>query len=261
MRVLLTPRWLGFFLGAVLACIGMIFLGQWQFGRYELRHAINARIDASTVITPSPVAEVLPAPAPGATGQAAPAPPDAAAWTRITVTGRYDPAQEILIRNRTVAGQVGYEIITPLRLADGSALLVDRGWVPPNSSGITQPPTVPAAPAGEVTVTGRVHLSESGAGAVEQRNGRWETRRVGVTRLAAKLPYPVYGAYVLADQGTSGAQGLTAIPVGHENDWLNLGYAVQWWIFSAGALVGAGWLARREVRQLTAPTGPAPQRE
>ncbi|GHJ45515.1 SURF1-like protein [Catellatospora sp. TT07R-123] len=251
MRSLLTPRWLGIFLAALLASFVMVLLGRWQWSRYELRSAINDRIDASTVVAPVPVRDVL-----GAPGTA----PDADhAWTRVTATGQYDPSQEILLRNRTVEGEVGYEVLTPLRLPDGTALLVDRGWVKPNPHGIDIAPDVPAAPAGTVTVVGRVHLSESSPGAIQQRLGRWETRRAAVGPIAAKLPYPVLGAYVLADSGTPGAQGLTAIPVGHENAWLNLGYAVQWWIFSVGALVGVALLARKDLRELSAPADePAP---
>ena len=48
----------------------------------------------------------------------------------VTVTGRYDPAHEILARVRTLHDNVGFEVITPLVLADGTAVLVDRGWIP-----------------------------------------------------------------------------------------------------------------------------------
>ncbi|MEU8007358.1 SURF1 family protein [Catellatospora sp. NPDC049111] len=259
MHALLTRRWLTVFAVALLASFVMVLLGRWQWSRYELRSAINDRIDASTVVTPVPVGDVL---APATGKGAAPGPGEGAAWTRVTTTGRYDTTQEILVRNRTVDGTVGYEILTPLLLADGSALLVDRGWVPPHPDGITVAPQFPAAPDGTVTVVGRVHLTESGASGVDQRNGHWETRRVSVPAIAEKLPYPVLGAYVLADADTPGAQGLTAIEVGHENDWLNLGYAVQWWIFAAGALVGVAYLARKDLREQQAAaesgTGPDP---
>ncbi|MEU7824981.1 SURF1 family protein [Catellatospora sp. NPDC049133] len=259
MHALLTRRWLTVFAVALLASFVMVLLGRWQWSRYELRSAINDRIDASTVVTPVPVGDVL---APATGKGAAPGPGEGAAWTRVTTTGRYDTTQEILVRNRTVDGTVGYEILTPLLLADGSALLVDRGWVPPHPDGITVAPRFPAAPSGTVTVVGRVHLTESGASGVDQRNGHWETRRVSVPAIAEKLPYPVLGAYVLADADTPGAQGLTAIEVGHENDWLNLGYAVQWWIFAAGALVGVAYLARKDLREQQAAaesgTGPDP---
>ena len=261
MHALLTRRWLTVFAVALLASFVMVLLGRWQWSRYELRGAINDRIDASTMVTPVPVGECWPPPpaarrGPGPRrrlGLDAGSPPP----------GGTTPARRSWSATAPSTGQVGYEILTPLLLADGSALLVDRGWVPPHPDGITVAPTFPAAPGRPVTVVGRVHLTESGAGAVDQRNGHWETRRVSLPAIADKLPYPVLGAYVLADSDTPGAQGLTAIEVGHENDWLNLGYAVQWWIFAAGALVGVAFLARKDLREQRAAaesgTGPDPE--
>lgn len=214
----------------------MVLLGNWQLHRYQERSAINERIDATAQKAPVPLASMLPGPV-GA------APPADAAWTRVTVTGRYDPANEILARGRTVDGHVGFEVVTPLVLADGSAVLVDRGWVPPAPGGAVAVPDVPAAPSGQVTLVGRVHLSESQPESVTRREGRLETRRIGVQRLADELPYPVYGAYLLAEDV---APGLTEIPIGHENSWQNAGYVVQWWLFAAMAVIGFGWLARRE---------------
>jgi cytochrome oxidase assembly protein ShyY1 len=202
----------------------MIFLGRWQWGRYELRTAINDRIDASATAAPAELG------------------PGTPEWTRVSLTGQYDPRLEILVRNRTVNGRVGYEVLTPLVRQDGTAVLVDRGWVPPARSGITETPAVPAPPAGAVTVLGRVRAAEHG-GNVELRNGHWEARRVDVPALAGKLPYKVSQAYVLADDEST---DLTPIPSQRENNWLNLGYAFQWWIFSAGVWFGLYWLARRE---------------
>ncbi len=72
-----------------------------------------------------------------AASPAPPVPPPSpdASWTRVTVTGRYDPSNIVLVRGRTVDSQVGFEIVTPLVLADGTAVLVDRGWVPPAPGG------------------------------------------------------------------------------------------------------------------------------
>jgi cytochrome oxidase assembly protein ShyY1 len=140
-------------------------------------------------------------------------------------------------------------VVTPLVLADGTAVLVDRGWVPPAAEGATAQPTVPAAPTGSVTVIGRVRLSESAVGAVDRRNGRIETRRIAVPQLAGELPYPTYGGYLLLDRQTPPADpAFSAVPIRHENDWQNGGYVIQWWIFAGMALVGYGWLARREAR-------------
>ncbi|GAA4706599.1 SURF1 family cytochrome oxidase biogenesis protein [Phytohabitans rumicis] len=225
-RFLLTPRWLAFAALIGVAATVMVLLGNWQLHRYEQRSAVNHRIDAATGGTAAP----LPA-----------TPPQA--WTRVTATGRYDTANEILVRGRTVDGKVGFEVVTPLVRADGSAVLVDRGWVPPAPGGAVATPQVPAAPTGEVTVVGRVHESESRPDSVIRRAGRIEVRRIGIARLAEELPYPLYGAYLLAEDP---AAGLTAIPIEHENSWQNAGYVVQWWLFAALAVAGFGWVAYRE---------------
>jgi cytochrome oxidase assembly protein ShyY1 len=223
-RLLLTPRWIGLIVATIAASTIMVFLGRWQWGRYELRTSINNRIDASVTATPVQLANTT------------------AEWTRVEVTGQYDPLREILVRNRTVGGRVGYEVLTPLVRLDGTAVLVDRGWVPPNRSGVSAPPTVGPAPVGNITILGRVRAAERD-GHVELINGRWEARRVDVPALAVKLPYKVAPVYVLADDEST---DLTPIPSERENNLLNLGYAFQWWIFAAGAFVALYWLARRE---------------
>jgi cytochrome oxidase assembly protein ShyY1 len=198
------------------------------------------------------VQEALPAPGrtPGTAGPPAPA---EVVWSRVGMTGRYDQSHEILARGRTVDSRVGFEVLTPLVLADGSAVLVDRGWIAPAPGDATARPDVPPAPQGEVTVTGRVARGESRAGSPERIAGRMEVRRIGVQQLAAQLPYPMFDAYVLLDPGQPGADGLTAVPSPRQGAWQNAGYVVQWWLFAALTLAGFIWLARREAH------GPPPR--
>lgn len=256
-RFLLTPRWLGILALTLAASAVMVMLGNWQLSRYQERSAINERIDAAARVDPVPLAEVLAVPG-GAAGTAGQAPHSDLAWTRVEVTGRYDTGNVILVRSRTVDARVGFEIVVPLVLSDGTAVLVDRGWVPPAPGGATAQPQVPPTPEGEVTVVGRVHLSESQPGAINRRDGRIETRRIAVPELATELPYPTYGAYLLLDEQTPAADPLFAsIPVRHENNWQNGGYVVQWWLFAGMALVGYGYVARREAY---ARTGRRPDR-
>jgi cytochrome oxidase assembly protein ShyY1 len=254
-RFLLSGTWLGGLAAALALAAIMVLLGQWQLSRYQERTAINARIDAAATEQPRPLAAVLPAPA---AGQAVgPAPPEDAAGRSVTATGRYDVANEILVRGRTVLGRVGFEVVTPLVLADGSAVLIDRGWVPPAPGGASALPEVPPAPAGGVTVVGRVHPTESGGAPVTRRDGWLETRRITTARLAAHLPHRLYHAYVLLDTQTPPLDaGLTPIPLRREPAWQNGGYAVQWWLFAALVLVGYVWLARREARPRQTPDGP-----
>jgi cytochrome oxidase assembly protein ShyY1 len=247
-RFLLTPRWLGILALTLAASAVMVLLGNWQLHRYQQRATTNERIDSAQMRAPVPLTEVLPG-AGTIAGTAGQPPPAEAAWTRVTATGRYDAANTFVIRSRTVDEQVGFEAVVPLILDDGTAVLVDRGWLPPARGAATVTVQVPAPPTGPVTVVGRVHLSESRPDPVSRRDGRLETRRIAVPQLAAELPYPVFGGYLLLDQQTPAADpAFSAIPAQHENDWQNAGYVVQWWIFAAMALFGYGWLARREAR-------------
>lgn len=256
-RFLFTPRWLGLLAAALVLATVMVLLGGWQWSRYEQRAAVNARIDAAERETAAPLAEVLTAPPAGS--PVGPPPPDDTVWLLVTATGQYDPAHEILIRGRTVSGQVGFEVLTPLVLPDGSAVLVDRGWVPPGDASTGAHPVVPPAPAGQVTVIGRVRPSESGSRPVETLDGVVQTRRIHLDTIAPTLPYPIYGAYLQLDtQEPPADQRLTPIPVRRENAWLNAAYTVQWWLFAALVLVGFGILARKEAMRRSAPAGAEP---
>jgi cytochrome oxidase assembly protein ShyY1 len=261
-RFLLSPRWLAALALAVAAAVVMVMLGNWQLRRYEERSAINDRIDAADSVAAVPLTSVLTRPtAPGAAGAS---PGKDSAWTKVTVSGQYDPSHEIQARGRTVDGDVGFEIVTPLVLSDGTAVLVDRGWVPAPEGGALAAPVVPPAPTGPVTVVGQIHLSESRPVAVERRDGRLDTRRISLPRLAPEMPYPVYGAYVLLTEQTPAADAaFTQIPIDHEDAWQNGGYAVQWWLFALMALGAYVYYARKEARgpeptHDRTPTNPGP---
>lgn len=238
-RFLLTPRWLGFALFAVVLVGIMVFLGFWQLDRYHQRDSVNARIAAAATAAPVPVDQVL-----GTT-----APPGSAAWTRVTMTGRYDTGHQVVARERTLNGTVGFEILNPLLLPDGTAVLVDRGWLAPATSGdATTLPAIPALPSGQVTVTGRVHLPESRADQPTVAGGDLQVRRISPALLGDHLPYRLLDGYVLADeqQPVANDPAFQAIPAIHQNSTMNAGYVIQWWIFALLVLIGFGWAARRE---------------
>lgn len=248
-RFLVSPRWLGYAALTVAAATVMVLLGFWQLDRYHQRASINARISAGTSATPVPLTEVVPRPA-GAAGSVGAAPASDTEWLRVRVSGRFDASREILVRGRTVEGRVGFEVLTPLVLADGTAVLVDRGWVAPAEAGALAMPSVPAAPDGEQTVLGRLRPAESRGGAPKQVNGRPEIRRITPSVIAPSMPYAIYDAYVSTDQP---APGLTAVKPEKQNALQNAGYVLQWWLLALLTLYGFVYLARREAR------GPEPE--
>ena len=48
---------------------------------------------------------------------------------RIAVYGEFLPERSVLLDNKIRGGHAGYEVVTPLRLAEGIHVLVNRGWV------------------------------------------------------------------------------------------------------------------------------------
>lgn len=236
MTRLFTRRWLGLTLVVALVVTACVELGLWQLRRLDQRRAFNAAVTAGLRAAPEPVGEVL---APGRV----PAP--AAEWRTVTARGRYDAAREVLVRNRTEGGRVGFEVLTPLVTDAGPALLVDRGFVPVTGSARARP-SVPAPDSGLVTVTGRVRRSEVG-GRLTEVAGEWS--RIDVPRIAAGWPYPVYGGYVelTGQQPPAGPQPAVLAPP-QLTEGPHLAYAVQWFAFGLIALGGWVALTRRELR-------------
>ncbi|WP_433050789.1 SURF1 family cytochrome oxidase biogenesis protein [Dactylosporangium sp. CS-033363] len=243
-RFLASPRWLGYAALTLAAAAVMVLLGLWQLDRYHQRAEINARIDAGTSATPVALTDVVGAPHGGA-GTVGPEPAEHSEWTRVTVTGRFDPQHEILVRGRTVEGAVGFEVLTPLVLQDGTAVLIDRGWVRPASAGASTTPDVPAAPSGTVTVAGRLRPPESRGGRPQEVSSHAEIRRITPSAIAPTMPYALFDAYVSADEP---APGFVAVPAEKQNALQNAGYVLQWGLFAAMTLYGFVYLARREGR-------------
>ena len=64
---------------------------------------------------------------------------------RIVVTGEFLPERTVLLDNKLRGGRAGYEVVAPLRLAEGIHVLVNRGWIaaPPRRDQLPQVVTPP----------------------------------------------------------------------------------------------------------------------
>ncbi len=120
-------------------------LGVWQLDRAAQKNALQAALDARRALPPLPAAEL--ADTPGAT--------DAQLHRAVALDGRWVAEGTIYLENRQMNGRPGFYVVTPLRLADGSAVLVQRGWLPRDAQERTRL-TPPATPAGPAHIDGRV---------------------------------------------------------------------------------------------------------
>lgn len=73
----------------------------------------------------------------------------------VQLHGRWLADHTVYLDNRQMQGHPGFFVVTPLLLAPGDAVLVQRGWVPRNFEDRKQLPPVDT-PGGEVDVYGRV---------------------------------------------------------------------------------------------------------
>jgi surfeit locus 1 family protein len=132
-------------LAALVAAVGTARLGWWQLDRAEQKLRLQAQLDERSA---------LPALSGGALPMAAadvPAAQDRAA----VLQGRWLAEHTVYLDNRQIEGRPGFYPVTPLQLPDGSAVLVQRGWLPRDLQDRTRiaPFTTPP---GEVQIQGRI---------------------------------------------------------------------------------------------------------
>lgn len=201
------------------ACVG---LGFWQLGRLSERRAYNAGAEAARSLPPLE-------PAGGASLGLEPN-------RRVTISGVYDEARELRLRNRVVRGVPAVAIVTPLRIAGrDTAVLVNRGYVP--AADASDPGDRTWSEPGERRVTGlALPVPDRGDGAPVAREGRGETwQALDLTAVRGRLPYPVHDLYLIAELD-SGSTAHTAdggiYPIRAEppalGDGPHLSYAIQW---------------------------------
>lgn len=239
---LLTPFWLVGHLIVLVVVAAFVMLGFWQLNRHAERARANEEGRRTIAEAPVPLDELLS----GAEDI------ESLRYRRVTVTGAYRPEDEVLIRSRSHPDHgVGYHVVTPLVLSDGTAVLVNRGWVPQAAD--TPPVGEAAPPAGEVTVTGWVEPTQvrPGVGPADPEEGRLpRMHRVDITRIARQVDYDLAPVYVVAREGAG--EGDLPIPVAtptFNEPGPHMSYAIQWFSFAVIGVVGYAFLARRAVRQ------------
>lgn len=230
-----SPGWIAAVLGALIgALLCFLVLAPWQFSRHHDRDAQNAAISAAIDAPAVPLDDRLPA---GVTAD------PADIWQVVTATGEFLPTQVGVGLRQNQAGQASLELLAPLRLADGTVLVVDRGYL--QVSDYTGGRSLPAPPAGTVTVTGRLQPFQpdpSGRPAVDR--GTWSEVR-GITAASLPgIPGAVRGGFVQLTEQSPGV--VSAVGVPQRDDGPFLSYAWQWLAFGTMGLLALGFFVYRE---------------
>ena len=120
-------------------------LGLWQLDRAAQKTALQQALQQQRALPSLQQAQL--AREPGALA--------AQLHRSVQLQGRWLPEHTVYLENRQMKGQPGFYAVTPLQLSDGSAVLVQRGWVPRDLLDRTRV-VAPPPPEGVVQVLGRI---------------------------------------------------------------------------------------------------------
>lgn len=228
---------LGLFLFA-----GFVALGTWQVYRLAWKRELIARVEQRVHAAP------VEAPGPSQWDAVTAA---SAEYRHVRLRGRFLHDRQTLVWTATDLGS-GRWVMTPLQLADGSVVLVNRGFAPEDWCGIKG--SCAPGPAGEVTLTGLLRLSEP-PGFLRRNDpprDSWYTRDVAAIARARGLdrvaPYFVDedAAPGTLDAGKpawpQGGLTVIAFPNNH------LSYLVTWYLLALMVLAAGLYVARDEYR-------------
>ena len=232
-RFLLSRRWLLFFLAIIVLGYGTWWLGEWQFGRLDDKRDRNAVIEANAHEDPVPVGDVL-----------APGEPVAETeeYTVVEATGTYDVDDTLIVRYRTRDRAPGVDVVVPLVTDDGTALVVDRGWLAYDG-----PPRRDRRGAG--AAGGRGHHHRLGPG---RRRGRGAPRssdggmRAISSTAGRRRPRPsrCTAASWSCCPRTRRPRSRSSPPRKPDTgEGPHFFYGLQWWFFGLLAVGGCGYLA------------------
>lgn len=194
-------------------------LGVWQLDRAAQKNALQAMLEERRALPPlSP-------------GELARTEVDAARqhFRAVVVEGRWLGEHTVYLDNRPMDGHAGFFVVTPMMLADGAVVAVQRGWLPRDAADRTHV-AAPPLPAGPQRVAGHIapppsrlfEFAGAGSGPIRQN--------LDLGAYAAEVGRPLLPLAIVQDDGPlTPADGL-------RRDWprpavdvqMHYGYAFQW---------------------------------
>lgn len=226
----------------VVLVLSIVFvnLGMWQLRRLEERRLANTVGESRFEAEPVDAALLV---------SAAGSDLDSLSHHRALATGTFVPESEVLIRSQVYREVAGFDVITPLLIEDGSAVLVNRGWVPLEMDEV--PVAAAAPPAGVVTVEGWLAPTQirKALGPSDPEGGQlMALNRVDIDRIQEQVPFPLLPMYLVA-MGEQGSElPVPLAPPTFHDEGSHLAYAIQWFSFLVIGLVGYGFLIRKSLR-------------
>jgi cytochrome oxidase assembly protein ShyY1 len=147
---------------------------------------------------------------------------------RVLLQGQFDADHTWLLDNKQRDGRVGYEVVTPFKLTDGSLILVNRGWLP-GSRQRAQLPPIPAL-SGEQMLFGELVSASKHPlldGATTQTDWPRVVMALDPVAMSEQLGKVLPARYLRLDDSSPGAL-VTQWQAVNVSSAKHSGYAFQW---------------------------------
>jgi cytochrome oxidase assembly protein ShyY1 len=180
-------------------------------------------------------------------------------WIAVTATGHYDTAHQFAVRNRSQNENAGWYVVTPLVLPDGTAILVNQGWIATSNSTVpsTTMPRLPPVPSGTVTVQGWLQPDETTANSrITDDTAKLPTGEIAlITKadLQSRVANTLHDGSIQLSASTPANNASAAaqpIPGPSYDNTMYIAYMIQWWVFAV--IMPITWLKllHREAQEL-----------
>jgi surfeit locus 1 family protein len=243
MKRLTTGRWLIRHLLVLIVFIVLINFGLWQLRRLEEKRTRNANILAT-----------LQQPAITLTGEAVD--PDALHFHRVQVSGIFDNAESMILRNQTFNNVSGMHLLTPL-IINGSdkAILVDRGWLPTEQGSPENRATYNISDT--LTIEGIAYRTQTRPSSLAplDRIPEGETRldawfRVDLDLIQQQLLHPLIPVFIRQTPDSNTEPDDLPYQEGNVelDEGPHLSYALQWFSFAVVLVVIYAFFIRKELQ-------------
>ena len=222
----------------ILACVlltvfGFVQLGLWQLGRAGEKLAAQEEFEQQQLRTAQPLENI--------SITEAVLDPVALDNLHVSLNGEYLNERTILVTAQFFDSQIGYEVVTPLRLENADQLvLVSRGW----TSGILPPDTPPRTQPveGPVSLTAQIHIPDpterTYASQIDASSWPLRVRSIEIDVLESLLGEPLYPYLVRLTEDQPGSL-VRHWPETNVDIDTHLSYALQWFTFAVMAAIAS----------------------
>ncbi len=228
---------------AILVQPALWSLSQWQWRRLDQRLTYNHVVLHDQALAPVPI---------GALTHTKPSPDGIqygtdSEWRSVYATGTWDVTHQVLVRKKSQESDLGFWVITPLVLTDGSVLMINRGWRAAEKSA-TDTPSVITPPNGVVETLGRIRNVKT--------RSKPKPNDLPIGQVDVVAPQEIVSSNTTVSdvylemtnsRPNSLSADLTAIPAPTITEGPHRSYALQWIFFMIMTVIGWIILVRNEV--------------